>query len=188
MGGRRQSIVTAAREIAAEQGMATLSVRAVAARAGVGASTLRYYFPTQRDLYDVVTDAVFDARLGDLRIRDHHLPAAKRLTECLRQFVVPAGGLERWAATVAAVASPDPNPEHRRLWASAVRRAHERVREWLEILAPEGVLRDGDPGRHARQLLLGIDGAALWLLTSDSADRERETDEILHDLAATVLR
>ncbi|MBB3664024.1 AcrR family transcriptional regulator [Prauserella sediminis] len=188
MGGHRQGIVTAAREIAVEQGMAALSVRAVAARAGVGASTLRYYFPTQRDLYDVVTDAVFDSRLGDLRIHDTRIPAVDRLVECLRQFVTPADGLEQWAATVAAVAGPDSTPDRRALWASAVRRAHERVTAWLEVLAAEGALRDGDPVRHARLLVLGIDGGSLWLLTSEASDLEQEIDEILRDLAATVLR
>lgn len=188
MAGRREHIVAAAREVAAEQGMAALSVRTVAARAGVGASTLRYYFPAQRDLYDAVTDALFDAGLGDLRIRDSRIPASDRLVECLRQFLTPADGLEQWAATVAAVAGPDSTPERRELWMSAVRRAHERVRVWLEILAGEGALSGGDPVRHARQLLLGIDGAALWLLITDPAGRERETEEILSDLAATVLR
>ncbi|MBB3052938.1 AcrR family transcriptional regulator [Prauserella isguenensis] len=188
MGGRRDVIVTAAREIAAQRGMAALSVRTVAARAGVGASTLRHYFPSQRDLYDAVAEAAFDDRLGDLRIRDNGVPASDRLVECLRQFVTPADGLEQWAATVAAVAGPDAAPERRSRWMSAVRRAHERVHGWLDVLAEEGALRDGDPVRQARQLLLGVDGAALWLLTSDAADRERETDEILRDLAATVLR
>ena len=43
-----EQILEAARSVIAESGVAALSVRTVAARAGIGASTLRYHFPTLR--------------------------------------------------------------------------------------------------------------------------------------------
>ncbi|OLT45236.1 hypothetical protein BJF85_02330 [Saccharomonospora sp. CUA-673] len=187
MPDRRDDIVAAAKELATEHGLRAVSVRAVAARAGVGASTLRHYFPTQRALFDATADATFDEQLSDLRIRDRRVSPARRLVECLRQFVPEGAQLEQWALSVSAVAAVDADPERRRLWTQLTRRAHERVEAWLAVLAEEGALRDGDPARQTRLLLLGVDGMALRLLTAeDRADTD--VDELLHDLVAVVLR
>jgi AcrR family transcriptional regulator len=84
---RREEILAAAVGLACEQGVGALSVRSVAAAAGVGATTLRHYFPSQVDLYRAVASQLVTNVLGDLDIADDSRDPAARLYDCLAQFV-----------------------------------------------------------------------------------------------------
>ena len=86
-GSRYTQILDAARQILEESGLKAVSVRAVAARAGVGASTMRYYFPTQATLHETIIRASVRTRISDLHIRDTSMPARTRLTDCVTQFL-----------------------------------------------------------------------------------------------------
>lgn len=192
MSDRREEILAAARSLAAEQGMSSLSVRTVAARAGIGASTLRHYFPSQRVLYDAVLGEVMARHLQDLRIRDESVPPGERLAECLAQFLPDRdavdGALESWFATVVTLVGPDATPELRRGWAALVRHSRARVEQWLEILAGQGLLRQGEPARHARLLLATVDGIGLAMLMPEGALTRAEADEVLSDVVGAVVR
>ena len=77
----RDRIIQAALAMFAENPAAKLSVRAVAARAGVSTGSLRYHFPTQRNLQDTVLAVIYDAILpGDLI---HDLKGHERSVWCL---------------------------------------------------------------------------------------------------------
>ena len=183
MGDRREQIVRAATEIAAEGGLAALTVRAVAARAGIGASTLRHYFPTQRALHQAVVDQSLDAELLDLRIGDRTVPAATRLTECLAQFLPTATDgrveLENWLALYASALGPQRTEQARRLLSGMTARALDRVDTWLATLEAEGALRHPDRLRHATVLLALIDGLCLQLLATESGAGVAEARSIL---------
>lgn len=191
---RREQIVRAAREVIAEKGTAGFSVRAVAARAGIGASTLRYYFPSQRDLYEAVFGAAFDATLLDLRIRDASVPPGERLAECLVQLLPPAPppeqAVERWLDVVTATFGPDGAPEARLAWSAVSRRARSRVTAWLAALAAEGALAAdvASVDRHARLLLTVVDGLALGRLVPIERLDEAQERSVLADAVAAVLR
>lgn len=73
----RDRIIAAATAMMHE-GAPRLSVRAVAARADVGASTLRHHFPTQRDLINAALTATYDSAMPDERIRDTSVPPRER--------------------------------------------------------------------------------------------------------------
>ncbi|WP_281243341.1 TetR/AcrR family transcriptional regulator [Jiangella alba] len=187
-------MVRAAREVIAEKGTAGFSVRAVAARAGIGASTLRYYFPSQRDLYEAVFGAAFDATLLDLRIHDTSVPPAERLAECLAQLLPPAPPLEqaveRWLDVITATFGPGGAPEARLAWSAVSRRARSRVTAWLAALAAEGALT-GDVAaveRRARLLLTVVDGLALGRLVPIERLDESQERSVLDDAVAAVLR
>lgn len=169
---RRGQILEAAGQILAEGGLAALSVRSVAARAGIGASTLRHYFPSQRALYDEVVSRTFDSQLSDLQIRDQTLPASQRLAQCLEQFLPPTSEqviqLEGWLALYASAVGPDRTELGSRLLATFAHRARHRVDVWLEALEAEGALRHGDRVLYATILLALVDGLCLELLTPDS--------------------
>lgn len=190
---RRDQILAAARELAADGGLAAVSVRSVAARAGIGASTLRHYFPTQQELHDAVLGATFDANLNDLRIAEREVPAEDRLIECLWQFLPPRDSdqlmLAQWAAQITAVLQPDVSPALLHTWGMLVARGRQRVAIWLEILADEGKVERARIPRHVRLLLALIDGVGIGLM---SPGEERlshdETDEILRDAVAGILR
>src|ERR1700738_3100750 len=64
---RREAIVAAAREAAAEGGMAAVQVAPVAARAGIAAGTVYRYFPSKTDLVAALVAAVSEHEIGALR-------------------------------------------------------------------------------------------------------------------------
>lgn len=178
---RRAQILEAARALLTEQGMGGLSVRGVAARAGIGASTLRHYFPTQRDLHRAVFQEALDAQVHDLRMHDGSVPPTDRLTECLLQFLPSAEGqarqvLPQWVAGLAATAesvAASTGAEGEADLGSVVRstlqeRGDERIRSWLAVLAEEGVVPQSDP-TPAILLTAVIDGLTLRLATSPSS-------------------
>lgn len=172
MTDRREQIVRAARELVAEQGIDALSVRNTAARAGIGASTLRHYFPTQQALYDATISASFNAMLEDLRIADPQVPPGDRLLECLLQFLPPTEAqvhtLLDWLNMYAAALGPERTEQGGRALASLSELGRQRVIRWLEVLRTEGRLRPGDPAGHASLLMVHLDGLCLALLTPGS--------------------
>lgn len=170
--GRRQQILDAASAIVSEHGIVALSVRGVAARAGIGASTLRHYFPSQRDLYDAVVGQAFHAQLDDMRITDRAVPPSRRLIECAAQFLPRDGTrsaeLEGWFALYASGVGPERTEQGSRLLATLTRHARNRVEQWLATLQEEEALKGGEIARHATLLLTMVDGLSLGILTPDS--------------------
>ena len=94
---RREEIIQAAIELAQKEGPKAATVRAVAQHVGIGASTLRYYFPTQGDLGRAVAERLISSATPDLNIRDSSQPPHEWLTECIIQFCLPMiKALMRW--------------------------------------------------------------------------------------------
>lgn len=191
MSDRHQQILDAAREVVAEEGVEALSVRNVAAKAAIGASTLRWYFPTQRDLYDEVVGQTFHAQLDDLRIADNTVPPSRRLTECMQQFL-PADDsripeLFGWFAGYSAALGPDHTEQTAQLLATLSRASYERVGQWLARLESEGVLRHTDLQRHAVTLLALIDGLCLELLTPESSLTVTDARAVLAEVISGVV-
>ena len=165
------------------EGAERLSVRAVAAHAGVGASTLRHYFPTQRDLINAALTATYDAAMPDERIRDTSVPPRERLRECLWRLFEPFGTVEEafatWQALFRAFPGADTTPDARAGYELIVAQAERRVAAWLAILEAEGALAPGDTARRTHLLLTVVDG-----LTIERALPHR--DEYLAEQAATL--
>jgi AcrR family transcriptional regulator len=179
-GNRRAEILRAARGIAARDGLAAVSVRSVAAEADIGASTLRYYFPTQRELHDAVAAASLDEQLDDLRIADAELDPATRLTECLAQFLPPSNEriheLDSWLALHHAVRRGDADAAP---LAAMSARAAARVDGWLGMLAEEGMLRDAPRRQHLATVLAVVDGVCLGLLTGTTLQTVADALEVV---------
>ncbi|MGO1854845.1 MAG: TetR/AcrR family transcriptional regulator, partial [Microbacteriaceae bacterium] len=160
----RDRIIAAATEMM-QEGAPRLSVRAVAARAGVGASTLRHHFPTQRDLINATLTATYDAAMPDERIRDTSVPPRERLRECiwrlLEPFSTPDEAREVWTNLLGMFADAESDPKIRAGYAVLVDQAERRVRAWLAILEDEGVLPPGDNARRTDLLLTVVDGLSI---------------------------
>ncbi|RLP77916.1 TetR family transcriptional regulator [Mycetocola tolaasinivorans] len=184
---RRADIVSAARAQLVEQDPHGISVRAVAARAGVGASTLRHYFPSQKDLHHAVLATFFDETVADLRIADPLIPAAERLRECLEQFVPPEITSDSLRLAVSTFLGPAAVPGADEIWGFYADHARGRIRAWLTLLATEGALNEADVERHARLLMAIADGLAIGRM----AGAERPTLEqeylVIADAVAAVL-
>jgi AcrR family transcriptional regulator len=161
----RERILKAAAEMIAEDVTATLSVRAVAARAGVSTGSLRFHFPTQRALQDEVLARIYEHFVPDDQIRDRSLPARDRLVNCLRQVLAAAGVGEEarkaWGAAYQAFIAPDPSEEVCAAYLAYDRAAARRVEYWLSLLADEGALPGHDRARQVRFLLTVLDGLSV---------------------------
>ncbi|WP_114907437.1 TetR/AcrR family transcriptional regulator [Ornithinimicrobium murale] len=188
---RREQIVQAAQELLAEGGLRALSVRSTAARAGIGASTLRHYFPTQQALFDTVMSVSFNAHLDDLRIADRQVPAADRLSECLAQFLPPSDAetaqLLDWLSMYSAALGPRRTDQATRALTSLTALGRQRVAAWLAVLQEQGELRHPNVDRHVTLLLAHLDGLCLALLVPDSGFTLADALEQLRELIAAMV-
>ncbi|GHH88460.1 hypothetical protein GCM10018793_68190 [Streptomyces sulfonofaciens] len=188
----RDRIIHAAMTMFGEDPGARLSVRAVAARAGVSTGSLRYHFPTQRALQDTVLAAIYDLITpGDL-IHDRTVTASERLIGCLRQVLAVAGVGEQaragWREIFKAYIEPEPTEESRAAYLAIEQEAHRRVEYWLTVLSDEGAIPEGDNGRRARYLETVLTGLSIArALPSEESLLATET-EILHAAVEHVLK
>jgi len=161
----RERILKAAAEMLAEDMGAKLSVRAVAARAGVSTGSLRFHFPTQRALQDSLLARIYEHLLPGDPIRDPALPPRERLLNCLRQVLALIGTNEdartAWGATYRTFIEPEPTEQLRAAYLCHEREAERRVEHWLTVLAEEGALPPGDHTRNLRFLLTILNGLSV---------------------------
>ncbi|GAA0228640.1 TetR/AcrR family transcriptional regulator [Cryptosporangium japonicum] len=186
MSDRRTQIVAAARELLGENAERALSVRSVAARAGVGASTLRHYFPTQRELYRAVFDTAYDETARDLRIDDPDVPAVDRLVECLAQLLPPHLPFETWVVVLSGMVGSDSTADSRLAWTSFVERSRVRVVDWLTRLEQEGAVAPGPVERRARLLLVVVDGLSIGRMLQGHRAEQEELD-VLRDAVEAIV-
>jgi AcrR family transcriptional regulator len=179
----RDKILLAAMKMFGEDPGTRLSVRAVASRAGVSTGSLRYHFPTQRDLQDEVLTRIYDLVVSDDRIHDSSVPARDRLVDCLRQVLagVGVGAQAREASrkVVEEFIAPEPTEELRAAYLAIEREVRRRVEYWLTVLANEGALPEGDNTRRARFLITVINGLGLErALPAEDSILQSETDTL----------
>jgi len=160
----RDKILKAALELFGERAGRGLSVRAVAARAGVSTGSLRHHFPTQRELQDTVLTTLYDLVMTDDRIHDTSIPARDRLVGCLRQALPPAleGSEARagWRKVFDTLDSPGQTEAQAALLAID-NEGQRRMEYWLSVLAKEGAIPEGDLARQARFLGCVLSGLAI---------------------------
>ncbi len=179
----RDKILLAAMQAIGENPGAKLSVRAVAARAGVSTGSLRYHFPTQRALQDEVLTRLYDVIFSEGRIHDRDVPARNRLVDCLRQVLAPAGvgaGAREAQRTVyEQFIASEPTEQVRKAYLALEREGRRRVEYWLTVLTQEGALAPGDTSRRAKFLLTVLNGLALErALPSDGSILQSENDTL----------
>ncbi|MFI6293960.1 TetR/AcrR family transcriptional regulator [Nonomuraea sp. NPDC050790] len=179
----RDKVLLAALQLIGENPGAKLSVRAVAARAGVSTGSLRFHFPTQRALQDEVLTRLYDVVVSDERIHDRDVPPRDRLVDCLRQVLAPAGvgaGAREAQRTVyEQFIAPEPTEQVQEAYLALEREGRRRVEYWLTVLTQEGALAPGDTARRAKFLLTILNGLALErALPSDGSILQSETDTL----------
>lgn len=161
----RAKVLIAACEMIGEDPASTLSVRAVASRAGVSMGSLRHHFPTQRALRDAVLRTIYDvATSGDDVIYDRSVPARDRLVQCLRQVLAPTAGDEArkgWIKIFDAFIAPEPTEETRSAYRAMVAEGTRRMEHWLTVLSDEGALVDGDVTQQASYLNAVVNGVSI---------------------------
>ena len=169
------------------------SVRAVAARAGVGASTLRHHFPTQPELMEAVMVAVYADAMPDERIGDVSVPAGERLVECLTNLLTPVGSAEQarelWRHLFRTFVDSDRQPGADAGYAVVVRHSRRRVESWLVDPRDPGVAgRPATTRLRARYLLTVIDGLAINRALPDDGLSPEVESAILRAAVDAVLQ
>ncbi|WP_461002702.1 TetR/AcrR family transcriptional regulator [Streptomonospora sediminis] len=187
----RDRILAAAMTMVSEDPTARLSVRAVAAKAGVSTGSLRHHFPTQRALQDAVLAGIYELAFPGDPIHDTATPARERLVDCLRQILAPTGpgtqAKEVWGRIYEELIAPEPTEESRAAYLAMERQMQHRVEYWLSVLAEEGALPGGDNAQRARFLLTVINGLSVEralpgaepLLTTETATLFTAVDGLL---------
>ncbi|TQL91137.1 TetR/AcrR family transcriptional regulator [Pseudonocardia kunmingensis] len=179
----RDKVLLAAMELFGEEPGTRLSVRAVASRAGVSTGSLRYHFPTQRELQDEVLTRIYDLVVPDDRIHDTSAPARDRLVDCLRQVLAGSGVGAQARANLRKVVeefiAPEPTDDGRAAYLAIEREGRRRVEYWLTVLTNEGALAEGDNTRRARFLLTVVNGLGLErALPAEDSILQSETDTL----------
>lgn len=178
MADRREEIIQAAIELAQKEGPKAATVRAVAQHAGIGASTLRYYFPTQSDLGRAVAERLISSATPDLIIRDSSRPPHERLAECMIQFLPPTDEsveamVSAWVAQMARLYDPQSGEGSAQMMTRLYEVGLGRITGWLQALAQEGHIDEADIPRAASVLSASCDGLMFQLgakaLTLDEA-------------------
>ncbi|GAB3732315.1 TetR/AcrR family transcriptional regulator [Nocardiopsis nanhaiensis] len=190
----RERILAAAAAILAEDGItARLTVRAVAARAGVSIGSMRHHFPTQQELRDQVMERVGDWLAPAEWMRDTSLPGRERLLRCLRQVLARSGtGQQARDAMVAAVnafVAVEQTDQVREAHLSIERDSQRRFEGWLNTLSEEGLLSPDDIPRNARFLGTVLNGLSLQRAfpTIDAlAEAEEQTLQVAVSAVLTV--
>jgi AcrR family transcriptional regulator len=161
----RERILWAAATMLGEDAGSALSVRAVAARAGVSTGSLRHHFPRQSDLMDAVLGRVYDLVLRDDAIGDTTKSPRERLLASLQRLLVPEGPAidvpAGWLMALDRYAKPDATPEAKEEFLGIERELRRRVEGALALLQGEGVLPPGDNERRARFLMTVVNGISI---------------------------
>jgi AcrR family transcriptional regulator len=181
--GSRERILAAAAAMLAEDMTATLSVRGVAARAEVSTGSLRFHFPTQRELREAVLARIYSGLFSDDPIQDRSLPARDRLVNCLRQVLAPAGVGEQarqaWTRAYQTYLASEPTDEVREAYLALEREGRRRMEYWLTVLADEGALPKEDHTRRVRFLSTVLNGLSVErALPADDSILRSETETL----------
>jgi AcrR family transcriptional regulator len=186
---RRQAYVDAMWRVVSRAGAGGISVRSVAAEAGVSPSNIVHYLPSRGEMLgEAVSRLVADAsaRAAELEDADLDLDSATDLV----MVAIPHTRTRRRQSEVwlLLLAEQETNPDARRILSGLQGRVAEAVRRSMDRFAAAGLMaptRDRD--REAVRLHALIDGLSIQTLVSStdmSPTRIRETVRIhLADLA-----
>jgi AcrR family transcriptional regulator len=181
--GTRAKILIAAATMLGENPTARLSVRAVAARAGVSTGSLRHFFPTQRALVETVVAGLYDLEIPDDPINDHSLSPAERLVACLRLLLAQVGvgdrARQQWGALYDAYVASPPSEDEAATYLALERMGRHRLEQWLTTLIEEGAIPGGRIEQRARFLSTVTNGLMTErALPSDTVRVESETETL----------
>lgn len=189
--GSREKILIAAATMLGEDPTARLSVRAVAARAGVSTGSLRHFFPTQQELLDTVMAGLYDIEFPEDPIQDTTKAAGERLVACLRMALSHSGtgkkARDMWTSVHEAYVQSQPSAGATETYLALERVGHRRIEKWLMILTEEGSIPVGDNEQRARFLGTVLTGLSVErVLPADGARPGHETDT-LHMAAQCIM-
>ncbi len=183
LAARHDAIITAARLITGESGMAGVQVAAVAQRAGIAAGTVYRYFPGKTDLVAAVLAEIAQREIGALRAAAAGAPGPlSALSAAIMTFAARA--LRERRLIYAAIAEPvDADLERAR--GDFRRSLGEELGARIAAAVAEGRLPEQDTALAAAALTGLLIGGLIGPLAPDASGRERD---VVQALALTALR
>ena len=174
---REVEVAEAAWRVVLAQGVRGLSVRNVAAEAGLATGSLRRAFSTQSELLKRCALLIVERAQARIAGVDRQLPAREYveavLSEALPLDAVRRGEMEVWLAL-------SHEPDLRDLCRKADQGLYELCRDMLEHLRVAGVVdSDLDPTVEGIRLHALIDGLALHLVRGASSVTPEESLKVL---------
>lgn len=171
----RDKILIAAATMLGEDPAARLSVRAVAARAGVSTGSLRHFFPTQRELVDTVIAGMYNLSLPDDPIHEYTSTPTQRLVACLQQLLAQVGTGERarqhLGTTYETYVASSLSADDEATFFALERLGSHVIERWLSILADEGSASPAGIEQSARFLNTVVSGLSTERALPGSAAR-----------------
>ncbi|MCJ0891011.1 TetR/AcrR family transcriptional regulator [Rhodococcus sp. ARC_M5] len=184
----KDRILIAAATMVSEDPGTRISVRAVAARAGVSTGSLRHFFPTQRALMDEVAAGITGLVASKNVIEDGTVPAEERLLACMQQVLSATGTGEQardtWRRTFGTYLSAELNADAIDTYLAFSAAGLRHIEHWLDVLDKEGALPPGDNTQRAAYLNVVLDGLSVARALPTDATRIRsETDVLQHAIS-----
>jgi AcrR family transcriptional regulator len=151
LAARRQAIIVAAVEAAAEGGMAAVQIAPVAARADIASGTVYRYFPAKTDLVEAAIAALSERELAAMRRAADAAPGPlSALAAAIATFAARALHHRRLAwAVIAEPVEPDVDAARRPYRQAVAQELETRIRAAVDA----GLLPAQDPALAAAALL-----------------------------------
>lgn len=188
---RRDEIIKAARKVALNQGVQHVSVRKVAAEAGIGASTLRYYFPTSKDLFAAIAESDLGDFVTSEGLKGSSASPHERFAEALAQFLpendAHLGQLEQMLTSYQVAFDAGKLVGH-----DVVRESASKgvaiVESWLRELEEQGAALRMDTRSGAELALTVVNGLAIDLITRAPEFKMSDARERLIQVASIIVK
>ncbi len=190
---RRTQIAHAVWRIAAEQGLEAVSLRAVAAEAGVSVRVVQYHFGSKHQLLVDALTLLHETNQQNARDRiEADLTDPRALLSAILREFVPLDEQRRLSLRVLAAyyARSLTDPALAAVFLAGDRSLEEFVALILRQAADSGLLRAGiDPGSTADLLVAGVTGLGLDVVHGTRRSRDvleiiaRQLDQLFDDAA-----
>jgi AcrR family transcriptional regulator len=169
---RRHEIAEAVWRIVVRDGVSAVSIRDVAAEAGLAMGSVRHVFATKAELLEYSMALVHE--VVDERVTSHFSKKdPRKFAEAVLAELLPLDDQRRieMAVNMAVVADSPSHPSLRRVALDAQRAVRDACAAVLSLLKQEKLVRaDADVHYETERLHALVDGLALHALTADRKD------------------
>lgn len=179
---RKEQLAEAVWRIVRERGIAAVSVRSVAEEAAVVVGSLRHVFPTRAELLKFSAELMVKRARERIRAIPRGEDDSQYVLEVLSQLLpLEPESRAEMEVNIALIAEAPALPELMAIRDDAYRELEEACIRYVELLVQRP--RNAPLLQQARRLHAIIDGLAMHLLHSPSADNEWAIDILRDELA-----
>lgn len=174
---QRERILDALWRVVATQGASGVSVRSVAAEAGMSKSSLAHYFPSQGALIAAAIEQSMDATQKRVDLLDLDSSDIERMATACSLAIPDTPARRRQAEVWLFLAGQSQDPHLGEILRALNDRVDQNIRVGLEAMSRNGLLAPGrDIDVESRRLHALIDGLSLQVVT----DPRRTTARLVH--------